>query len=136
MKFPVAALVLALSASIPAVRAEDTPLGSQMEAMNDAYKAFRKETDPAKGAALAREAQQAVLKGLAEAPEMLSKMPEGPGKAKAAAVYRRMMGQLYVKLCEVETAFLEGKTEEVATLVESIKELKKAGHDKFIEDEE
>lgn len=134
MKFPVAALALSLFVSIPAVRAEDTPLGSQMEAMNDAYKAFRKETDPAKGAALAREAQQAALKGLAEVPEMVSKMADGPEKAKAAATYRRMMGQLYVTLCDVETAFLEGKPEEVAKLVESLKELKKAGHDKFIEE--
>jgi soluble cytochrome b562 len=134
MKQIAAALSLALFAAIPAVRAEDTPLGSQMESLNDAYKALRKETDPAKGAAHAREAQQAVLKGLAEMPEMLSKMADGPEKAKAAAVYRKMMGQLYVLFCDVETSFLEGKTEEVAKHVESIKELKKAGHEKFIED--
>lgn len=134
MKLPVAVLAFAIFAAIPAVRADDTPLGSQMESLNDAYKALRKETDSAKGAAFAREAQQAVLKGLAENPEMLSKMADGPEKAKAAAVYRRMMGQLYVLLCDVETAFLEGKTDEVAKLVESIKELKKAGHDKFIEE--
>lgn len=134
MKLPVAVLAFAIFAAIPAVRADDTPLGSQMESLNDAYKALRKETDSAKGAAFAREAQQAVLKGLAENPEMLSKMADGPEKTKAAAVYRRMMGQLYVLLCDVETAFLEGKTDEVAKLVESIKELKKAGHDKFIEE--
>lgn len=134
MKLPVAVLVFAIFAAIPAVRADDTPLGSQMESLNDAYKALRKETDSAKGAAFAREAQQAVLKGLAENPEMLSKMADGPEKTKAAALYRRMMGQLYVLLCDVETAFLEGKTDEVAKHVESIKELKKAGHDKFIEE--
>jgi soluble cytochrome b562 len=134
MKLPVAVLAFAILAAIPTVRADDTPLGSQMESLNDAYKALRKETDSAKGAAFAREAQQAVLKGLAENPEMLSKMADGPEKTKAAAVYRRMMGQLYVLLCDVETAFLEGKTDEVAKLVESIKELKKAGHDKFIEE--
>lgn len=134
MKLPVAVLAFATFAAMPAVRADYTPLGSQMESLNDAYKALRKETDSAKGAAFAREAQQAVLKGLAENPEMLSKMANGPEKAKAAAVYRRMMGQLYVLLCDVETAFLEGKTDEVAKLVESIKELKKAGHDKFIEE--
>lgn len=119
----------------PVLHAEDTPLGKQMEAMNDAYKAFRKETDPAKGAALAREAQEAVAKGLSDLPEMLKKMPDGPNKAKAAAEYRKMMGKLYVALCEVEEAFLADKIEEVAKIVESLKEMKKSGHDKFMEDE-
>jgi soluble cytochrome b562 len=114
---------------------EDTPLGKQMEVFNDAYKAFRKETDPAKGAAQAREAQQAVLKGIVEMPEMLSKMPEGPVREKAAAEYRKMMGRVFVTLCEVEEAFLAGKTDEVAKLVEALKEMKKAGHDKFMEEE-
>jgi soluble cytochrome b562 len=114
---------------------EETPLGKQMEAMNDAYKAFRRETDPAKGAALARDAQQAVAKGLAEVPAMLAKMPEGPAKAKACAEYRKMMGKLFVSLCEVEEAFLAGKIDEVATIVDSLKDMKKAGHDKFMEEE-
>lgn len=124
-----ACLVLPISAE------EETPLGKQMEAFNDAYKAFRRETDPAKGAALAREAQQAVVKGLGELPSMLAKMPDGAAKSKAAAEYRRMMAKLLVSLCEVEEAFLDGKTDKVAEIVESLKEMKKAGHDKFMEDE-
>lgn len=103
--------------------------------MNDAYKAFRKETDPAKGAALAREAQEAVAKGLTGVPELVAKMPDGAEKAKAAAAYRKMMGQLYVALCEVEEAFLAGNTGEVAKIVEAMKEMKKEGHNKFMEDE-
>jgi hypothetical protein len=120
---------------VPVSADEETPLGKQMEAFNDAYKAFRKETDPGKGAALAREAQQAVIKGLSELPAMLTKMPEGPDKAKAAAEYRKMMGQAFVALCEVEEAFLAGKTAEVAKIVDSLKGMKKAGHDKFMEEE-
>jgi soluble cytochrome b562 len=115
---------------------ETTPLGKQMEAMNDAYKAFRKETDPVKGAAQAREAQTAALKGAMEVPEMLKTMPEGPEKAKASAAYRKMIGKLYVTLCEVEEAFLNGKIDEVVKLVDSLKELKKTGHKEFIKDEE
>ena len=65
-------------------KSDETPLGKQMEAMNDAFKAFRRETDPVKGATQAREAQQAVLKSAVEIPEMLKAMPEGPDKAKAA----------------------------------------------------
>lgn len=128
-------MVCASLVTAPVIHAEDTPLGKQMESMNDAYKAFRKETDPAKGAALAREAQEAVAKGFSELPELVKKMPEGPAKAKASAEYRKMMGKLYVALCEVEEAFLAGKIEDVAKIVESLKELKKSGHDKFMEDE-
>jgi hypothetical protein len=68
-------------------------------------------------------------------PEMLTKMPEGPEKAKAAAEYRKMMGKVYVALCEVEEAFLDGKTDKVAEIANSLKDMKKAGHDKFVEDE-
>lgn len=117
------------------VLADGTPLGIQMEEFDSAYKAFRKETDPAKGAASAREAQDIILKGIAELPEMLTKMPDGPAKSKAAAEYRKMMGQLFVTLCEVEEAFLAGKIEDVAKLVETLKDMKKEGHNKFMEDE-
>lgn len=120
---------------LPVSADEETPLGKQMEAMNDAYKVFRKETDPVKGAALAREAQAAVAKGLMEMPAMLAKMPDGPDKAKASAEYRKMMGQLFVALCEVEEAFLGGKVDQVATIVDRLKEMKKAGHEKFMEEE-
>jgi hypothetical protein len=118
-----------------AAESDETPLGKQMEATNDAFKAFRRETDPVKGATQAREAQLSVLKAAAEVPEMLKAMPEGPDKAKALVSYRKMMGKLYITLCEVEEAFLNGKIDEVAKLVESLKEQKKAGHDKFMEEE-
>lgn len=113
---------------------EDTPLGKQMEEMNDAFKGFRRETDPVKGAAQAREAQQAALKSAMEIPAMLKAMPEGPEKAKALAEYRKMIGKLFVTLCEVEEAFLNGKIDEVAKIVEALKESKKTGHDKFLEE--
>jgi soluble cytochrome b562 len=120
-------------------RAEDekhTALHDQMEAMNDAFKAFRRETDPVKGAAQAREAQVAAIKSAAEIPELVKAMPDGPDKAKAQVAYRKMMGKLLVTLCEVEEAFLNGKIEDVAKIVESLKEMKKAGHDKFMEEDE
>ncbi len=117
------------------VQAQDeTPLGLQMEAMNDAYKVFRRETDPAKGAALAREAQEAVIKGFSELPEQLKVMPAGPDKAKATAEFRKMMGVLFSALCDVELAFLDGNIEEVAKIVDTLKDLKKEGHDKFMEE--
>ncbi len=115
---------------------EHTKLGEEMESMDDAFKAFRRETDATKGATAARSAQEATLKAAAEIPALIKKMPDGPEKAKASAEYRKAMGQLYVTLCEVESAFLNGKLEDVAKAVESLKEQKKAGHEKFMEEEE
>ncbi|GAA5130708.1 hypothetical protein GCM10023212_40820 [Luteolibacter yonseiensis] len=115
---------------------EHTKLGEQMESMDDAFKGFRRETDAAKGAAQAREAQTATLKATAEIPALIKEMPEGPDKAKASAEYRKQMGKVFVTLCEVEEAFLAGKIEDVAKLVETLKEQKKAGHQKFIKEEE
>lgn len=115
---------------------EETPLAKQMEAMNDAFKGFRRETDAVKGAAQAREAQQAALKSATEVPALLKAMPDGPEKAKALAQYRKMIGKLFVTLCEVEEAFLNGKIDEVAKIVEALKDAKKTGHDKFMEEEE
>ena len=122
---------------IPAnAQAQDhTKLGEQMESMDDAFKGFRREKDPVKGAAQAREAQEYALKSAMEFPEMLKAMPEGADKAKAMLEYRMAMGKLFLTFCEVEAAFVAGNMEEVTKLVDSIKDMKKAGHDKFMEEE-
>jgi soluble cytochrome b562 len=112
----------------------ETALGKQMDVMNDAFKLFRRETDPAKGAALAREAQEAVLKAHPDLPELVKVMAEGPEKAKAGAEYRKMMGQLYLIMVEVELAFLAGNMDEVANQVNALRDIKKEGHDKFMEE--
>ncbi len=137
MKIPTILLVGCLFGAIPVVRAEEeTQLGKQMEAMNDAYKAFRRETDPVKGAAMAREAQVAAIKAALETPDLVKEMPDGPEKVKAALGYRKMMAKLFTSLCEVEEAFINGKMEDVATIVEGLKGQKKEGHDKFIKEDE
>jgi hypothetical protein len=118
-----------------AAEKEPTALGKQMEVINDAFKAFRHETDPVKGASQAREAQHAALKSAAEVPDLITQMPEGPEKLKALLEYHKMIGKLYLTLCEVEGAFLNGKIDEVAKIVSALKEAKKAGHDKFIKKE-
>lgn len=122
---------------IPAHAADDhTALENQMEAVDDAFKGFRRETDPVKGAAQAREAQNATLKAIPEVPSMVKAMPDGADKEKASATYRRMMSKLLVVFCEVEEAFLAGNTEEVAKIVDAVKAMKKEGHEKFVEEEE
>lgn len=126
-----------MGVSLPLVAEDDkpeSPLARQMSELDDAYKALKNETDPEKGAASARVAQQALILGLAELPEMLKKMPDGPAKAAAAAEYRKLMGQCYVIFCEIEQAFLAGKVDQVVGLIENLKAVKKTGHQKFIED--
>lgn len=116
--------------------AEDhTKLGEQMEKMNDAYKAIRKETDPVKGAELAREAQKEVAAGILEVPEMVKVMKDPAEKAKAEVAYRKMMVKLLGTFVDVEEAFVNGKLEDIEKLVENLKGQKKEGHDKFIPEE-
>ena len=114
--------------------ADDTPLAEQMDIMNDAYKAFRREEDPAKGAALALEAQLAMMKAINETPELVKDMPDGPEKMKASADYRKMMGMLIASLAEVEIAFLDGDTAKVTELITTLRASKKEAHGKFIEE--
>lgn len=134
----VATLVATLCLSQPVLGQEadkkESPLAKQMEAMNDAYKAIKKETDPAKGATLARTAQDALLKSLAEVPELVTKGAEAD-KAKSVANYRTMIGKAFVSFSEIEEAFIAKDLEKVKTLVEGLREMKKEGHDKYMEDE-
>ncbi len=134
--FPALLLASALMLPTPARADEDTPLAKEMEKVDDAFKGFRRETDPAKGAKAAREAQEGVLKALAFTPALIEKMPAGEAKEKAIVAYRTQMGQLFVTFCEVEAAFIAKDLPGVAKLVESVKGSKKKGHDEFMEEEE
>lgn len=123
--------------SLAPVRAdEDSPLAQQMEALDDAYKAFRREEDPVKGAALAREAQDAVLKAVTITPARVENGGMPVSKEAAMAAYRKQMGQLFVTLCEVEEAFIAKDLDKVKELVTALKGSKKEGHDTFMEEEE
>lgn len=128
-----ATALLLLPAS--AAEKESSALGKQMTALNDAFKAFRRETDPLKGAAQARDAQQAALKSAAQVPELIQQMPDGPEKTKALLEFHQMIGKLYLNLCAVEEAFLNGKIADVTKIVNTLKDEKKTGHDKFMKEE-
>jgi hypothetical protein len=130
--FPAILLAASVLAPVQLRAEEDTPLAKEMEKVDDAYKGFRKEKDPVKGAASAREAQEAVLKAIPLVPAMIEKMPAGEPKDKAIAGYRLQMG----KLCEVESAFIAKDLDKVTTLIDAIKASKKEGHDAFMEEEE
>lgn len=120
-------LILSLSA-------EESPIATEMDLFNDAYKAMKKETDPAKGAALARESQDSMLKALKVDPEIVQSMPEGIDKMKFSAEYRKMMAELLVILADIELAFLNNQPDQIEILIEKIRTSKKQGHDKFIEE--
>jgi hypothetical protein len=113
---------------------EDTPLAKEMESTNDVFKAIKSETDPLKGAALARDAQASILKSLVFVPAMVEKLPAGNEKLKQIAIYRKMVAQSFVIFCDIEEAFLNNKLDDVTKLLDSVKQLKKEGHEKFIED--
>ncbi len=117
------------------VRAGDSPLAQEMEAVGGAFKALRGESDPAKGAATARAAQEAVLKAVPLLPATVTKLEDAAAKEKATAEYRLMMGRLFVTFCEIEQAFLAKDLAKVATLMDALKAHKKDGHTRFMEEE-
>ncbi|MBK1828599.1 cytochrome b562 [Haloferula rosea] len=133
-KLLIPALALGLFAFTPAQADEETPLGEQMEILNDSYKAFRRTDDPAEGAKLAREAQASVIKGMSMTPEFVEKGGHPGGKEKAMVSYRKQMAQLLITLCEVEEAFLAKDMDKVQELITPLKDSKKKGHDEFIEE--
>ncbi|MFK7850863.1 MAG: cytochrome b562 [Akkermansiaceae bacterium] len=130
----ISAFVASLFLIVPS-SADDTPLAEEMDAMNDAYKAMRRLDDLSKGPELARTAQDAMVKAIVELPSLVKEMPEGPEKAKAAAEYRKMMGELIATLATLELAFLDGDKDKVDEVIKAMRESKKEGHDKFMEDE-
>jgi len=134
MKLILAGFAASLMFAMPVMAEEETELGKQMEAMNDAYKAMRRETDPAKGAALAREAQDAMVKAVTMTPELVKGLPEAE-QPKASAEYRKMMGMLISTLADMELAFLDGDMAKVKEIVDKMRESKKQGHDKFMEED-
>ncbi len=127
-------IATSLAAFAMPVTADETELGKNMDSFNDHYKVIRREKDPAKGLEAAREAQKLVAASLSMAPEMVTKMKDGPAKDNALAMYRQMMGECYVILCKIEQAYLAKDMDAVAKLYEGLKELKSNGHDKFVED--
>ena len=128
-------LAAALAAFVLPVSAADTELGKKMDSLNDHYRSIRREDDPAKGAVSAREAQKLIAASLNEVPAMLAKMPDGASKENALASYRQIMGEAYVMMCKIEQAFLAKDVDKAKALYNELKEIKKAGHDKFIEKE-
>lgn len=133
MKISLAVVSLVAALVLP-VSADDTELGKKMDELNDHYKSMRREDDPAKGAISAREAQKLIAASLDMTPAMLTEMKDGPAKQNALAIYRQMMGQSYVLLCQIEQAYLAKDMDKAKELYAQLKSVRKDGHDKFIEE--
>lgn len=114
---------------------DDSPLAKEMEVIDDAYKAMRRTKDAAEGVKLAQEAQAAVLKAATLTPGFVEAGGHPDGKEKAMVSYKKQMAQLFMTLCDMESAFLAGDLEKVQELVQPLKDSKKKGHTEFMEDE-
>jgi hypothetical protein len=129
-----AAILLAAAFAAP-LHAEQEEMVDTMEAIDEAYKALKAAKGP-EAVKLAREAQANTLKALAITPDMAGKMPEGVAKDLALADFRRLLALVYLKFVELEKAHLEGKPEAAEAIRVALKELRKEGHSKHIEEEE
>lgn len=135
-KFLLAACIASMMFVNSASADDETPLGKNMDTMNDQYKDMRREEDPAKSAVLAKAAQDEMIKAIMEIPAIVKKMPDGPDKAKASAEYRMMMGSLISSFAELELAYLNKDMDKANVIIEKLKDMKKEGHKKFTEQDE
>ena len=129
-------LVAATSVTLgtASVYAEDeTPLAKEMSETSSALKSLRKiaKDDYVGGAAAARTAHEAFLKGMVYPAAAIEAMPPGLEKAKALADQRRINGLAYAALCELEMAYLAKDDAAIKAATTKIKEVKKEGHDKY-----
>lgn len=124
-------LALVLLAQPIMAEEKQTELGKQMEIVGDVYKLTKRESDPQKGAALARQAQTELLKAFNATPSLVAEMPDGPKKQAAMAQYRRMIGESLTLMCRLEEAFLAGDLNAVAQIRDRLTTLRNDSHEKF-----
>lgn len=133
--FKTIAIASLMSLALPfSVSADDeTPLGEQMDTMSSAYKKLRKAKTTKEKVELMRTAQKATLKSLEYLPMIFKDIKDEAEKAKATADYKKLTGQLFVKWCELEIAFMAEDQDKADEIIGQIKDLKKEGHEKYTE---
>ena len=110
---------------------EETPLGEQMDVLSGSLKKLRKAETTAEKVALVHDAQKATIKSLEYLPMIFKDLKDEKEKAKASADFKKMVGQTYVKLCELEMAYLAGDEDKADEIKGQLKDLKKEGHEKY-----
>ncbi len=138
MKFNFSIKTLALASvmgfgMLTPVHADDdeTPLGEEMSTLSSSLKKLRKAETVAEKVELVHTAQVAALNSLKYLPLIFKDIKDEAEKAKATADYKMMSGQVYVKLCELELAYLGGDEERADEIKGELKDLKKEGHQKY-----
>ena len=129
-----AALLAFSFVAAPQVRADDTPLAKAMEEMGDHYKALKKIIkDPAKNAdslALVDKSIAAAVLSKQHMPKVIEKAPAAD-KAKLIAGYRKAMAQVIATYCKLEEQLVDGKNDEAAETLKSLKDLEEKGHEVY-----
>lgn len=132
----VLAAVMALSfvAAPQARAADDSPLAKAMDDMGAHYKAIKKIIkDPAKNEetlVLIDKSLAAALLSKQHMPKVVEKAPAAE-KAKMIAGYRKMMAQVIAAYCKLEEQIVDGKNEEAAETLKSLKDLEEKGHEVY-----
>lgn len=132
MKTLALASIIALGAPV-SVHADDTPLAEQMDTLSGSLKRLRRVDTNAERVELVKEAQKAVIKSLEYLPEVFKDINDEKEKSQATADYKMLVGQTYVKLCQLEMAYLADDEEKADLIKDELKDLKKEGHDKYTE---
>ena len=132
---------LCISAALPnGSQVEDSPLAESMSELNSSLRKFRKALkgdSPDQATALA---ELLKMQSAAHASKL-----ETPDKAKAAGLsaadarsmttdYRKALISCEKALLDLEVLILDEKFSEVDVAIRGLLEMKKGGHDKFIED--
>ncbi len=114
---------------------EDTPLMEEMGDVSSALKGLRRAENFAEKAELARKGQTATINALKYLPLIFKDITDEKKKVRATADYKRMVGLTFSLFCELELAFLDENEEKADEVVDKLKDLKKEGHDTYVEDE-
>lgn len=132
------ALLLAALLALPAfVHSDDTPLAEQMETISRSTKKLRRldDGDFSTALTLAREAVKASEKSRDLRPAMVEAMPAGDAKDAAIAEYKAMIKKMEEGFKAVIAAAQAKDDAALKSCVKALLEMKKQGHEKFIEEE-
>lgn len=114
---------------------EETPLMEEMGDVSSALKGLRRAESFADKAELARKGQAATINSLKYLPLIFKDITDEKKKVRATADFKRLIGQSLALFCELELAFLDENEEKAEEIVDKLKDLKKEGHDAYVEDE-
>ena len=136
-------LVTILGLPAPGICAEgDEPterppknMAEAMDTMSGSLKLLRRlRRDPerwTKSAAMVAEGSSSVIAAMKMVPREIRNLPEGPGKLKALADSRRLMGLTLVGYARLELAFLAEDEDKVEEALDFLREIKAESHEKY-----